>query len=138
MTSKTVTVNPTFRLDVNGKLFNNKESNLNVQDTITFNNLMSRLSIEKGYLPLFPNLGLKQHLHYLSFIESENVDRVIGDFESDVRNQMQQDCSIEYEVDKDNKHIKLEFNLEKLKYSLLYEFTNVNNSIKVINYSFVD
>ena len=69
MTSKTVTVNPTFRLDVNGKLFNNKESNLNVQDTITFNNLMSRLSIEKGYLPLFPNLGLKQHLHYLSFIE---------------------------------------------------------------------
>ena len=82
MTSKTVTVNPTFRLDVNGKLFNNKESNLNVQDTITFNNLMSRLSIEKGYLPLFPNLGLKQHLHYLSFIESENVDRVIGDFES--------------------------------------------------------
>ena len=53
MTSKTVTVNPTFRLDVNGKLFNNKESNLNVQDTITFNNLMSRLSIEKGYLPLF-------------------------------------------------------------------------------------
>ena len=64
MTSKTVTVNPTFRLDVNGKLFNNKESNLNVQDTITFNNLMSRLSIEKGYLPLFP----KYH-HYTCFYQ---------------------------------------------------------------------
>ena len=51
---------------------------------------------------------------------------------------MQQDCNIEYELDKDNKHIKLAFNLEKLKYSILYEFTNVNNSIRVINYSFVD
>ena len=46
--------------------------------------------------------------------------------------------SNKYELDKDNKHIKLEFNLEKLKYSVLYEFTNVNNSIRVINYSFVD
>ena len=67
--ASSVTVNPTFRLDVDGKLFKNKESNLNVQDTITFNNLMSRLSIEKGYLPLFPNLGLKQHLHNFSFVE---------------------------------------------------------------------
>lgn len=138
MAKETVTVNPTFRLDVNGKLFRNKESNLNVQDTITFNSLMSRLSIEKGYLPLFPNLGLKQHLHLLSFVDSEKLDSIISSFEADVRDQMNQDCSIEYELDNDNKHIKLQFSLENLKYSLLYEYTNVNNAIKVINYSFVD
>ena len=94
----------------------------------------------------FPNLGLKQHLHYLSFVETENIDSIIGDFESDVRNQMQQDCNIEYELDKDNKHIKVcldtchinDAGYDLNSYSLLYEFTNVNNSIKVINYSFVD
>lgn len=136
--ASSVTVNPTFRLDVDGKLFKNKESNLNVQDTITFNNLMSRLSIEKGYLPLFPNLGLKQHLHNFSFIEKDDVDVYINNFENDIASQMNQNCSIEYELDENNRSIKLKISLEKLKYSVLYEYTNINNSIKVINYSFVD
>lgn len=134
----TTKVNPTFRLDVTGKLFNDKDTNLDVQDTIIFNNLMTRLSIEKGYLPTFPDLGLKQHLYDFNFIENEDVDLAIKNFESDVTYQMQQGCTINYTLDPDNRNITMEFNLEKLKYNILYEYTNTNGSIKVINYSFVD
>lgn len=137
-TKTTVKVNPTFRLDVTGKLFNDKDSNLDVQDTIIFNSLMTRLSIEKGYLPAFPELGLKQHLYDFNFVESDDVDVAIKDFESDVSYQMQQGCTINYTLDPDNRNITMEFNLEKLRYNILYEYSNINGSIKVINYSFVD
>lgn len=135
---KTVIVNPTFRLDVTGKLFLNKNDNLDIQDTIIFNNLMTRLSIEKGYLPSFPELGLKQHLYNFSFIEDDDIDIAITNFESDVGYQMAQGCTIEYTKDPDNRNIVMTFNLEKLKYNIKYEYSNVNGSIKVINYSFVD
>ena len=41
-------VNPTFRLDVTGKLFKNKASNRNIQETLFFNDIMTRRSINKG------------------------------------------------------------------------------------------
>ncbi len=138
MAKNKVTVNPMFRLDVNGKLFLNKDSNLDVQNTIIFNSLMTRLNIEKGYLPAFPNLGLKQHLYKFNFIDKEDIESVISNFEDDVMIQMNQGCTIEYEMDTDNRSVKLEFNLEKMKYNVMYEYTNVNGAIKVINYSFVD
>lgn len=137
-TKKKTIVNPTFRLDVTGKLFLNKDSNLDVQDTIIFNNLMTRLSIEKGYLPTFPDLGLKQHLYNFNFIEDDNVDIAITNFESDVSFQMGQACNIEFNKDPDNRNIVMTFSLEKLKYNIKYEYSNVNGSIRVINYSFVD
>lgn len=139
MATKTkVKVNPTFRLDVTGKLFKNRDDNLDIQDTIIFNNLMTRLSIEKGYLPLFPELGLKQHLYNFQFIETDDVNAVVKNFEDDVSFQMQQGCTINYSLDTDNRNIVMEFNLEKLKYNIQYEYSNINGSIKVINYSFVD
>lgn len=138
MAKNKITVNPMFRLDVDGKLFLNKDSNLDVQNTIIFNSLMTRLNIEKGYLPTFPNLGLKQHLYKFNFIDKEDIESVISNFEDDVMIQMNQGCTIEYEMDTDNRSIKLEFNLEKMKYNVMYEYTNVNGAIKIINYSFVD
>lgn len=135
---KTIAVNPTFRLDVTGKLFLNKDSNIDVQDTIIFNELMTRLSIEKGYLATFPDLGLKQHLFKFNFVDQSEAETAISEFEDDVRAQMKQDCTIEHEFDSYNRNIKLEFNLEKLKYNVMYEYTNNNGAIQVINYSFVD
>lgn len=138
MAKKVTAVNPTFRLDVTGKLFLNKDSNIDVQDTIVFNELMSRLSIEKGYLATFPDLGLKQHLFQFNFVDESDLGTAITDFENDVSDQMNQGCTINYELDSYNRNVKLEFNLEKLRYNVMYEYTNNNGAIQVINYSFVD
>lgn len=138
MAKKVTAVNPTFRLDVTGKLFLNKDSNIDVQDTIVFNELMSRLSIEKGYLAAFPDLGLKQHLFQFNFVDESDLGTAITDFENDVSDQMNQGCTINYELDSYNRNVKLEFNLEKLRYNVMYEYTNNNGAIQVINYSFVD
>ena len=62
-----VIVNPTFRSDIDGKLFKNKDTNKDIQETVIFNALTTRLSIYKGDLALFPNIGLKQHLFNFSF-----------------------------------------------------------------------
>lgn len=138
MPENKITVNPSFRLDVTGRLFMNKSDNLDVQDTLIFNSLMTRLSIEKGYLPTFPELGLKQHIMGLNFIEDDEVDIVITAFENDVSSQMNQNCSIDYVKDSVNRNIVLTFNLEKLKYNVQFECSNINGSIKIINYSFIE
>lgn len=138
MEKKLIPVNPTFRLDVTGELFKNKDSNIDVQDTLIFNDLMTRLSIEKGYLATFPDLGLKQHLYNFNFVDEQDLETAIGNFEVDAGSQMNQGCTIEYELDPTNRNVKLEFNLEKLKYNILYQYSNNNGAIQVINYSFVD
>lgn len=129
-------VNPTFRHDITGKLFKNKQSNVNPQETLVFNDLFTRLSIIKGDLPLFPNLGLKQHLFKFSFTDDSEIALAVEDFEEDVKNQTNRNCSIEYSLDRDNHSVHLSFELEGLEYKYEYEYVSVNNSIKIINYSF--
>lgn len=131
-------VNPTFRLDVDGKLFKNKNSNYDVQETIIFNSLFTRLSIVKGDLAYFPNLGLKQHLHSIEFNDEYDVQTAIAEFEQDVTSQLNQECRIEYTLDRINKTVNMIFNLENLKYGLEFEYRGTNNSIKVIKPQFLE
>jgi hypothetical protein len=134
----TIPVNPSFRLDVTGELFLNKDTNIDVQDTLVFNRLFTRLSIEKGRLALFPNTGLKQHLYKFNFVDKEELATAVQEFEDDVKEQMAQDCTISYTLDTDNKYVHMTFELENLKYNVEFVYENVNNSIKIINYTFVD
>ena len=104
-TSGKVIVNPTFRLDVDGKLFKNKNSNMDMQETIYFNNLMTRLSINKGDIVHFPEMGLKQHLSKFNFVYDTELVSAISDFESDIETQMGRSCTINYQLDRDNQHV---------------------------------
>lgn len=134
----TQVVNPTFRIDVTGQLFKNKDSNINVQDTLVFNKLFTRLGIVKGDLATFPQVGLQQHLFVLSWGDHDELEERIRDFEEDVKIQMQQDCSIESEYNVHTKDVSLEFILANLKYTVEFIYQNLNKSIKIIDYQFSD
>ena len=132
-------VNPTFRLDVTGKLFLDKETNINIQDTITFNSLFTRLSINKGDLAVFPGLGLKQYFNLFNFNNSEDdLTENIRAFEKDATDQLGKKCTITYSLDRDNGNTDMSFNIEGLSYGINFEYKDTNKSIDVINYSFND
>lgn len=133
-----IIVNPSFRLDVTGQLFRNKDSNINVQDTLLFNKLFTRLGIVKGEVASFPELGLKQHLFNLNYNDRDTMEEYISAFESDASDQLNQNCTIASEYTTNDKNVSLEFTLENLKYSIEFEYQNLNKSIKIINYQFSD
>lgn len=128
-----VIVNPTFRSDIDGKLFKNKDTNKDIQETVIFNALTTRLSIYKGDLALFPNIGLKQHLFNFSFEDESGVAEAANNMESDIEQQLNRSCTVQYELNKDMKTIKLSIHITGIEYAYEYEFTNINNSIRIIN-----
>ena len=128
-----VIVNPTFRSDIDGKLFKNKDTNKDIQETVIFNALTTRLSIYKGDLALFPNIGLKQHLFNFSFEDESGIAEAANNMESDIEQQLNRSCTIQYELNKDMKTIKLSMHITGIEYAYEYEFTNINNSIRIIN-----
>lgn len=133
-----IKINPTFRLDVNGKLFRNKDTNKNIQETILFNNLMTRLSIAKGSLPLFPTLGLKQHLGKFNFQDAGGVDTVAAEFESDLESQMNRECRVHVVKSPDERHLEVTIEIEGLEYPLEFKYSNSNGSIRIIEPQFTD
>ena len=130
------TVSPSFRLDVNGKLFRIKKSNSDVQDTPLFETLFNRLSIVKGDLPYFPEVGLKQHLHKFDFNTESDASAIISEFEADIEKQLKTSVTITHEIDLDSKSMKLSFDIDGMEYPLEVKYTAFNGSIKPINYSF--
>lgn len=128
-----VIVNPTFRSDIDGKLFKNKDTNKDIQETVIFNALTTRLSIYKGDLALFPNIGLKQHLFNFSFEDESGVAEAASNMESDIEQQLNRSCTVQYELNRDMKTIKLSIHITGIEYAYEYEFTNINNSIRIIN-----
>ena len=128
-----VIVNPTFRSDIDGKLFKNKDTNKDIQETVIFNALTTRLSIYKGDLALFPNIGLKQHLFNFSFEDESGVAEAASNMETDIEQQLNRSCSVQYELNPDTKTIKLSVHISGIEYAYEYEFTNINNSIRIIN-----
>ena len=128
-----VIVNPTFRSDIDGKLFKNKDTNKDIQETVIFNALTTRLSIYKGDLALFPNIGLKQHLFNFSFEDESGIAEAANNMEADIEQQLNRSCTVQYELNKDMKTIKLSIHITGIEYAYEYEFTNINNSIRIIN-----
>ena len=128
-----VIVNPTFRSDIDGKLFKNKDTNKDIQETVIFNALTTRLSIYKGDLALFPNIGLKQHLFNFSFEDESGVAEAANNMESDIEQQLNRSCTVQYELNRDMKTVKLLIHVTGIEYAYEYEFTNINNSIRIIN-----
>lgn len=130
------TVNPQFRLDVDGRLFKQTATNQDLQDTLIFDDLYSRFCIVKGDLPLFPNIGLKQHLYNFGFVEEPEAMLHKEDFETDIESQLGRSCSIDINLDKSNKAIELDIQLEGLNYPIKFKYMQLQNSIKVIDYKF--
>ena len=128
-----VIVNPTFRSDIDGKLFKNKDTNKDIQETVIFNALTTRLSIYKGDLALFPNIGLKQHLFNFSFEDESGIAEAASNMETDIEQQLNRSCSVQYELNRDAKTVKLSVHITGIEYAYEYEFTNINNSIRIIN-----
>ena len=128
-----VIVNPTFRSDIDGKLFKNKDTNKDIQETVIFNALTTRLSIYKGDLALFPNIGLKQHLFNFSFEDESGVAEAASNMETDIEQQLNRSCTVQYELNPDTKTVKLSVHISGIEYAYEYEFTNINNSIRIIN-----
>ena len=128
-----VIVNPTFRSDIDGKLFKNKDTNKDIQETVIFNALTTRLSIYKGDLALFPNIGLKQHWFNFSFEDESGIAEAASNMETDIEQQLNRSCSVQYELNPDTKTIKLSVHISGIEYAYEYEFTNINNSIRIIN-----
>lgn len=135
MANKTV-VNPTFRLDVDGTLFKEKESNLNILDTFVFSNLYTRLCIVKGDIVTFPDLGLKQHLFLFAFVDEGELAVNVGKFEDDIEEQMKMGCTIDYKIDKIDRTVDLTIGLDGLKYPISFKYLYLQNSIKIIHYEF--
>ena len=128
-----VIVNPTFRSDIDGKLFKNKDTNKDIQESVIFNALTTRLSIYKGDLALFPNIGLKQHLFNFSFEDESGIAEAASNMETDIEQQLNRSCSVQYELNPDTKTVKLSVHISGIEYAYEYEFTNINNSIRIIN-----
>ena len=127
-----IIVNPTFREDIDDKLFKNRADNKNIQDTLLFNDFMTRLSIYKGDLALFPELGLKQHVDNLGFDDKDGTVEVIQEFEDDIENQLKRTCNINYSFDIDDRSIMIEIEIDGLNMPVTFK-KRENNSIKIIN-----
>lgn len=133
-----ITVSPSFRLDVNGKLFKIKKTNTDIQDIPIFETLFNRLSIVKGDLPCFPDVGLKQHLHKFDFTVESDASSLISEFEADIEKQLKTSVSINYKIDLDTKTLNLSFDIDGFDYPLQVKYSAFNGSIKPINYEFND
>ena len=131
-----IIVNPTMRFDVDGSFFKNKESNINVQETILFNKLQTLLSIAKGDIATFPKMGLKQHLFEFAFQDKNGIENAVDAMKADMKEQLRQECDIDVSYDNIEKSVDMEISLEHLRYSVDFEFQALNKSIKVINYQF--
>ena len=131
-----VLIVPTFRLDVSGKLFRNKKTNMDIQETIIFNNFMTRLSITKGDLPTFPEVGLKQFFGRFGFVDEIEANVAIAEFEEEIEHQMQRDCKISSVKDVENKHIDIMIQLEGIEAPLNIRYFNNNGSIRIIEPQF--
>lgn len=129
-------VNPTFRLDVDGRLFKEKNDNPDIQDTLVFSELFTRLSIIKGDLAAFPSIGLKQHLFNFGFNTKDEMTIEITAFENDIENQMNRDCVIDVEYDEEDKSVEFHIGVQGLKYPISFKYLQLQNSIKVIHYQF--
>lgn len=134
--SDKVVVNPTMRFDVDGTFFKNKATNINVQDTLLFNKLQSLLSIAKGDIATFPNIGLKQHLFNFAFQDKSGIETAVDAMVLDMKEQLQQNVNIDVNYDPNERSIDMEISLEYLRYTVEFEFQALNKSIKVINYQF--
>lgn len=128
----TIKVNPTFRLDIDGHLFKNKTSNKNIQETLFFDSLITRLSINKGDLVHFPNMGLKQHLGKFNFSNSSEIAQVVSEFESDLDTQLGRDCTVNYELDSENKHVSFSLEIDGFDFPINFIYSGTNDSIKII------
>lgn len=135
---KRVKVNPTFRIDVDGRLFKNKHSVQDIQDSIILNNLFTRLSISKGDLVYFPNLGLKQYLGQFNFATNDKIAMLTSAFEEDLTAQMNRECRVHYELDADNKHVSFSLEIDGLEYPVNFVYSGTNDSIRVIQPQFTD
>lgn len=135
-TQSTIVVNPTFRLDVDGRLFKETSTNEDVQDTLIFNRLYTMLSIVKGDLPLFPDIGLKQHLFNFGFVDEEEIESNVEDFEDDMETQLGRDCAINYTLDKSDKSVDIDIGVSGLQYPISFKYMNLQNSIRIIHYEF--
>lgn len=135
--AKTI-VNLTFRLDVNGKLFRNKDTNEDIQETLLFNQLMTRFYINKGDLPLFPNLGLKQFFGRFGFLDEAEANMVVADLEAEIELQMGRNCTVSKVIDHQHKHIDISIELEGIKQPLSIRYFNNNGSIRIIEPQFND
>ena len=133
-----ITVSPSFRLDVNGKLFKIKKTNTDIQYIPIFETLFNRLSIVKGDLPCFPDVGLKQHLHKFDFTVESDASSLISEFEADIEKQLKTSVSINYKIDLDTKTLNLSFDIDGFDYPLQVKYSAFNGSIKPINYEFND
>ena len=58
------------------------------------------------------------------------------DFETDIESQLGRSCSIDINLDKSNKAIELDIQLEGLNYPIKFKYMHLQNSIKVIDYKF--
>jgi hypothetical protein len=134
--SDKVVVNPTMRFDVDGTFFKNKATNINVQDTLLFNKLQSLLSIAKGDIATFPNIGLKQHLFNFAFQDKSGIETAVDAMVLDMKEQLQQNVNIDVSYDPNERSVDMEISLEYLRYTVEFEFQALNKSIKVINYQF--
>ena len=122
-----VIVNPTFRSDIDGKLFKNKDTNKDIQETVIFNALTTRLSIYKGDLALFPNIGLKQHLFNFSFEDESGIAEATNNMESDIEQQLNRSCTVQYELNKDMKtKVNKLFTFYIFMVLYIYSVTNLN------------
>lgn len=133
-----ISVNPSFRLDVDGKLFKNKESNTNIQETLFFSNLLTRLSINKGDLPLFPDMGLKQWLGKFVFKTDQEIGLTVASFEQDLETQLNRTCHVSYETDSDNKYVKISIEIDGLELPASFEYNHMNGSIRIIEPQILD
>jgi len=131
-----IVVNPTMRFDVDGTFFKNKATNINVQDTLLFNKLQTLLSIAKGDIATFPNIGLKQHLFNFAFQDKSSIETAVDAMVLDMKEQLHQNVNIDVNYDPNERSIDMEISLEYLKYTVEFEFQALNKSIKVINYQF--
>ena len=131
-----VIVNPTFRLDIDGKLFRNKNSNMDIQETIYFNDFITRLNINKGDIVHFPDLGLKQHLHKFNFTDENELVSAVSDFESDIESQLGHSCQINYTLDRENHHVDFEIEIDGFEYPIQFSYSSVSSSIRIIEPQF--
>ena len=61
---------------------------------------------------------------------------ILDTFEQDLTEQMNQECSLEYELDPDDKIIRMKISLEGLRNAVQLEYYSTNGSIRVIEPQF--
>ena len=68
-----------------------------------------------------------------SFEDESGVAEAASNMETDIEQQLNRSCSVQYELNPDTKTVKLSVHISGIEYAYEYEFTNINNSIRIIN-----